>query len=184
MAQTSLSIRPLRACEHEPLRQLRLRALLTDPDAFGSTYAREVALPTERWQRWAELSAAGVSQRTFVLVDSDDQWLGLALVRLDGEQPTLAELNAMWVAPEARRSGGALRLCDACVAWAAESGSRELQLSVVVSNAAARRAYERAGFRVQRRELWNGDDGRTLDEFIMVRRLASVGGRHSTTRLP
>ena len=78
----------------------------------------------------------------------------------------------MWVAPEARGSGGAQRLCDACAAWAAAKGSRELHLSVVLSNAAARRAYERAGFRVQRRELWNSDDGRTLDEFIMARPLA------------
>lgn len=125
-------------------------------------------------------------QRTFVLADDDDRWLGLALVRPDGERPGDAVLNAMWVAPEARGQRAAARLCDACAAWAAERGLAELTLTVVVGNDAGRRAYEAAGFAVCGRTTWSEHGGavdalvsggervaggRTLDEYVMVRRL-------------
>jgi hypothetical protein len=46
------------------LRELRLEALSEAPDAFGSTYEREVARTTADWQRWM---SPGV---TFILEDA------------------------------------------------------------------------------------------------------------------
>ena len=76
----------------------------------------------------------------------------------------------MWVAPEARGRGAAGLLCEACAAWAALRGCRELTLTVVVENDAARRAYEAAGFAACGETTWMRD-GRTLHEFVMVRSL-------------
>ena len=107
-------------------------------------------------------------QRTFVLVDAQDRWLGLALARRDGDRPGPAVLNAMWVSGAARGRGAAGALCDACAAWAAERGLRELTLTVLADNGAARRAYEAAGF-VVRGPTTRSRQGRALDEFIDAR---------------
>jgi RimJ/RimL family protein N-acetyltransferase len=163
-----LRVRHVRVDEHERLRELRLAALANDPQAFGSTYARDAAFPTESWERLAAKSEDGTTERTFVLVDGEDRWLGLALVRLDS--PAKAWLGAMWVAPEARRRGAAVWLCDACAEWASSRGAGELTLSVVVDNDAARRAYEAAAFAIRGRAR-GSYHGRTVDELTMSRRL-------------
>ena len=74
------------------------------------------------------------------------RWLGMALVRPDDESPDDAVINAMWVAPEARRMGAGRALLDACVEWAREQRFRSVYLHVRVANAAARAAYAAAGF--------------------------------------
>lgn len=158
------------AAEQTLLRELRLASLAADPDAFGSSYARDAGQPEEWWEQWASQSEDGTTQRTFVLVAADDRWLGLALVRLDDARPGSAVLNAMWVAQETRDRRAAGLLCDACVAWATERGCDELMLTVVVDNDAARRAYEAAGFAICG-ETTESRDGRTLDEFVMTRSL-------------
>jgi hypothetical protein len=73
--------------EAQRLREIRLRALATDPAAYGSTYAEEVDRPDAWWERGATLSEAGDEQRHFVLADDEDAWFGLALVREDDESP-------------------------------------------------------------------------------------------------
>jgi RimJ/RimL family protein N-acetyltransferase len=161
-------VRHVLAADRPLLRELRLAALAADPDAFGSTYGREAALPAEWWERWAAQSEEGTAQRTFVLVADDDRWTGLALVRLDDDSPGSAVLHAMWVSPEARGLRAAGLLCDACAAWAAGRGCDTLTLTVVVGNRAARRAYEGAGFAVRGRTK-RSHDGRTLDELVMTR---------------
>lgn len=169
MNSSGVRVRHVVGSEHIRLRELRLASLAGDPDAFASTYARDAAQPTEWWERAAAQSELGVSQRTFVLEADDGRWLGLALVRLEDERPDSAVLNAMWVAPEVRGRRMAGLLCEACGAWAAERRCRELTLTVVVDNDAARRAYESAGFAVRGRETTCVRDGRTLDEFVMSR---------------
>lgn len=166
----TLVVRHVRAEESARLKALRLRSLGEDPGAFSSTYEREIALGDEWWEQLARWSDAGAEQRTFVAVDEQDRWLGLALVRPDPEQPGDAVLNAMWVAPEGRRRGAAALLCDACAGWAAEHGFPALNVAVVVGNDAAQRAYERAGFVPSHTTAWT-EAGRTLDELILTRRL-------------
>lgn len=166
---SALHVRYLRAGEQAPLRQLRLVALATDPDAFGSTYASDASRPPEWWEEWAAQSEQGTTQRTYLLVDDDDRWLGLALVRLDDDRPGWAQLLAMWISPAARGRRGSLLLCDACAGWARERGAEELRLQVVLDNEVARRAYEAAGFAVRESTTW-ARDGRTFDVRVMSRR--------------
>lgn len=167
---SGVGVRHVLGSEHHRLRQLRLASLAGDPQAFGSTYAREAAQPMAWWERWAEQSERGTSQRTFVLEADDGRWLGLALVRLDEQSSGSAVLNAMWVAPAARGRRLAALLCEACAGWAAERRCLELTLTVVVDNGAARRAYELAGFAVCGETTWVRD-GRTLEELVMARAL-------------
>jgi RimJ/RimL family protein N-acetyltransferase len=144
--------------------------LEADPDAFGGTYAHESELPGSWWDGWAARSQDGQEQRTYVLADDTDAWLGIALARDDRPDSSGAVINAMWVAPEARGRGGARLLCDACVAWARAHGFPEIVLDVVVGNERALRVYEAAGFVIRGETTWHGH-GRTLHEYVMARAL-------------
>jgi GNAT superfamily N-acetyltransferase len=169
--RSRLQVRHVTSEESERLRALRLRALASDPEAFGGTYAEAQSRPPEEWRQRAALSEDGASQRTFVVSDEGDRWLGMALVRLREEGPGLAGLNAMWVAPEARGRGAAKLLGDACAAWAAQQGCAELTLGIFAGNIRARRAYEAAGFVFTHDMMWNRPDGTTVGVQRMSRRL-------------
>ena len=52
----------------------------------------------------------------------------------------------VWVAPEHRGRGVGQALLGAVIAWARESGVRQISLDVTCSNTAAMRLYARAGF--------------------------------------
>jgi RimJ/RimL family protein N-acetyltransferase len=167
-AGPTLAVRHILSAEHARLRELRLSALERNPEAFGSTYAGDAAQPVAWWQRWASASEDGVSERTFVLVDSQDRWLGMAFARFRGEKPGVAWLGGMSTSPEARGRGAALLLCRACIRWLTDRGADELMLTVVVGNDVALRAYETAGFVIRERTT-HSYEGRTLDEFVMAR---------------
>jgi len=138
----SATVRRLRADEHALLRDLRLRALGDAPMAFGSTLAREEAFTPDVWETRAAAGAAGDEQVAFVV----DPGAGLAIGRLDDDDPTAAGLYAMWVAPQARGTGAGRALVDAVIAWATERGARTLTTSVAEGNAAAAALYAGAGF--------------------------------------
>jgi AbrB family looped-hinge helix DNA binding protein len=176
-----LPVRHVLAGEQDRLRALRLRALESDPGAFGSTFAAEAARPPEWWATWAASSEAGDTERTFV-GETDGCWVGLALARTQDDGPGAAMLNAMWVAPEARGRRLARALCDACAAWAAGRGFAEIVLEVAEDNHAARRAYEAAGFEVAGLSTWSSD-GQIVQELLMRRALpSSVSPAHPTAR--
>src|ERR1700735_4059183 len=82
------------------LREVRLQALSEQPDAFGSTYEREVARTTADWQRWM---SPGV---TFILYEAAGARGMVAGVR-DETDLAVVHLMAMWVHPAIRGSGGA-----------------------------------------------------------------------------
>jgi RimJ/RimL family protein N-acetyltransferase len=156
-----VKVRHVRASEARRLREIRLRALATDPAAYSSTYARELERPDSWWEGGAQRSEDGVERR-FVAVADDGEWVGLALVRPDEDSPGDAVINAMWVAPEARGRGVGRALCEACVAWAAEHGFPAVNLDAKIDNAAAIALYLAVGFvRV----------GVVDDEFHFTRRL-------------
>jgi GNAT superfamily N-acetyltransferase len=171
MTPDGLHVRHVLAGEQALLRHLRLASLAADPDAFGSTYERDASQPSKWWERWAAQSEDGTTERTFLLVDDEDHGLGLARVRLNDDDPALADLTAMWVKPEARGRRASVLLCEACAAWATERGADELVLMIVVDNAAAQRAFEAAGFAIRRRTTWSRD-ARSLEVFVMSRRWA------------
>ena len=163
-------VRAVVAGEGGRLREIRLASLRHDPAAFASTLEEELRAPNTWWTGWAALSQEGATQRTFVVCDAAGAWRGLALVRLDTERPGAAVINAMWVAPEARRRGHSRELCEACATWAAGAGAVTLALEVVEGNLAAQRAYESFGFAVTG-ETTITVGGHGVRELLMARAL-------------
>jgi ribosomal protein S18 acetylase RimI-like enzyme len=138
----SPTVRRLGAHEADLLRDVRLRALGDAPMAFGSTLAREQGYAPQKWERWAAESASGERQAFFIVEPA----AGMATGVIDDEDPALAHLYAMWVAPEARGTGAGRELVDAVVAWATARGAERLMTSVAEGNAAAAALYAKTGF--------------------------------------
>lgn len=136
-------IRGLTGDDVEVFRDVRLRALATDPDAFGTTYAEASALDEPTWRSRVE-GFAGRPGRVFVAEDDD----GVAGVVGIGESsdPSNCVLWGMWVDPTRRGSGIGVALLDAAVGWARERGAAAVTLWVMRANASAKRLYERHGF--------------------------------------
>ncbi|SNT12576.1 Ribosomal protein S18 acetylase RimI [Asanoa hainanensis] len=121
-------------------RDLRLAALAEAPYAFGSTLADWQDAPEPRWRDRLRLPGA----RDLVAYLGDEP-VGMATgVPTD---PTTVELISVWVSPAGRGRGVGDALVEALASWATESGVPSLKLAVRTDNAAARRLYERTGFR-------------------------------------
>ena len=140
----------LRPATLETVRPLRLRALREDPDSFGSTLEREQDRPESDWRIWIDGTLIAFDRGTPV---------GMANLNLDREP---AEIFGVWVAPEARGKGVGRLLVETLLERA---GDRPIVLCVAESAHAARRLYERMGFRPTGATgaLRPGSDLRTID---------------------
>lgn len=152
----AVTIERLLPADWETLRDLRLRALLTDPDSFGSTWEDEQDGDEPWWRTWL------AEQHWLVARDGDGTPLGMVAVVPprppgDGAGPAGGgdagrgdpgaepfTLNGLWVAPEARGKGVARDLARQVVALAAGAG---VVLTVVDGNTAARDLFTSLGFR-------------------------------------
>ncbi|MBR0846185.1 GNAT family N-acetyltransferase [Bradyrhizobium diazoefficiens] len=144
-------------------RAIRLEALETNPEAFGSTFERERELPLARFE---ERLAASDVFGAFIA----DELVGVAVFHWEqgGKTAHKAVLWGMYVRPQARKSGTGRRLVDAVAAHAAER-VEQLQLAVVSENDAALRLYAAAGFVEYGREVKAlKQDGRYYDEVLMT----------------
>jgi RimJ/RimL family protein N-acetyltransferase len=121
-------------------RDIRLRALRDSPDAFGSTYAREVAFAEADWRRRLE-DPGSVS--VLALAGSRPVGMGGGFQDLPG----WLHVIAMWVEPAARGQGVAQSVLRGIQRWADDRALR-LHLDVSTANPAARRIYERYGFSI------------------------------------
>jgi GNAT superfamily N-acetyltransferase len=138
-------IRRIKPGDAAALRSIRLRALLSDPGAFDSTYEREAQLPTEEWERRATKGSTGERHCLFV-VESPSGFAGMAGAYTPSDRASVRRVYGMWVAPEARSAGIGTQLIEAIIGWSVDVGAEVVQLWVVDENVAARRLYQRTGF--------------------------------------
>jgi ribosomal protein S18 acetylase RimI-like enzyme len=135
------------------LRDIRLRALRSDPSAFGSSYEEESSYDDRTWSDFLGSDRPG----DVFIAETDGATVGMAGIRT-GEKPESAVLWGMWVSPEARGTGIGRALVEASVTWAGAKGARDVVLQVAEGNDSARRLYERCGFEVIGRSPLRSDD--------------------------
>jgi ribosomal protein S18 acetylase RimI-like enzyme len=166
----TIAIEPITPRNTFVFKAVRLRALQDAPHAFSSTYAKEAQLSDAEWmqrvERWNGESGAG-----FLAIDpAMDRGIacGIAGSLLDQNDPTRAQLIAMWTAPTHRQRGVGRLLVDGVLDWARGRNARILQLMVTSINEPAIRFYERLGFtRTGRTEPYPNDP--TVIEYEMAR---------------
>jgi ribosomal protein S18 acetylase RimI-like enzyme len=136
-------VRALAADAWREFRAVRLEALATDPEAFGSSLAdwqgdndRE-----ERWRRRFEVEGA-----VNFLAELDGRPAGI-VADFPADAPGHRELISLWVAPFARGRGVGDALVRAVIESAERQGALAIELSVVVDNGPALALYRRHGFR-------------------------------------
>ena len=136
-------IRRLASGDERVLQQIRLRALLDEPDAFGSNYERECVFVETDWQR----RLARIDAATFVCERADEVAVGLVTGMIDENSAQIAWLTSMWVDSEARGSGVAGLLIDAVISWSLTKNCALIRLDFTEGNSNAERVYEKSGFR-------------------------------------
>jgi ribosomal protein S18 acetylase RimI-like enzyme/adenylylsulfate kinase-like enzyme len=142
--RTAVDIRAARNEDLDVFIDVRLRALGTDPFAFGSTVAQERARPRADWRSTlARIQEHGVlmlalnGQRA-VGMARGERWEGLSGV---------AGLFGMWVDPAYRGAGIGRQLVDGVLAWARAAAFGRVELDVAIGNTAAIALYASSGFR-------------------------------------
>ncbi len=160
-----MRIRRVRPDEWQALRDLRLRGLETDPDAFGGTLAESMTKPDSEWQA----RAASTDTVTFVVVRGAE-FIGMGSVGPAPERPGIAAIYGMWVAPEARGQGVGGSLMDVLEGWARETGYGDIGLGVTMTNEPAIRLYTAKGY-ADIGERFSLRDGSSLIVQIMAKPL-------------
>ena len=125
-----MEVRRVRPDEWQALRDLRLRALAADPDAFGNTLRtrRSAPMPTGR--------RTPTARRGRVRRDDAGRLRRHGHGRSGARPPGCGgPVYGMWVAPEARGQGCGGALVDAVEAWAREAGYENIGLGVTTMNA-------------------------------------------------
>lgn len=140
-----IELRPFRPDEWQLYREVRLRALESDPKFFGSRYDDEKAKPDEFWQeRLAD------PQCLVLAVFNESQLIGMTGAVVDREDPTgvTGKLWGSWIEPSWRNKGLSRKMYEARIAWAkAHPTIKKLVVSHRKSNAVSKRANQRFDFR-------------------------------------
>jgi RimJ/RimL family protein N-acetyltransferase len=131
------------------LRELRLEALASHPEAFAADYASTAA---ESVEAWAGHIAKYASEDTGIIcvASAEDQLIGMTgLAR--GHWPKTQQSGTIWgvyVKADWRGLRVAEALLKACIAWAQAHELVIVKLGVITSNTSAIRCYARCGFTV------------------------------------
>lgn len=134
-------IRRLAVEDAAQFQDLRLEGLRSHPEAFGASYEDEAALPLTRV---SQRLSAGVVIGGFGGDGALEGMIGV--MKGQGEKVRhIATIWGMFVRPHARATGLSSQLLKTAIVEAS-TDCRSIRLSVVSTNVAARRLYQRAGF--------------------------------------
>ena len=129
-------------------KSVRLRSLSMNPEAFGSTYERELAFDDVSWR--SRVGGFRGRPGTVFLAQDEIGPTGIAGIGLENPSEhdgvATAYLWGMWVDPRARGNGTSGALVSACIGWAAASKVSLVVLDVVRDNSVAIALYARFGF--------------------------------------
>ena len=158
-----VELRLLRPADARLYREIRLEALQSSPEAFGSTFEQEA---TQSLAQFEDTLAKADVFGAF----AEAGLLGMAGYRTQAgtKRAHKGLLWGMYVRPHARGTGLAKRLVEAVLDHARERVEL-IQLAVVSENAVAQRLYRRCGFVAYGHEIHSlKQDGRYYDEILMA----------------
>lgn len=134
-----MELRRASADDWEASRDVRLRALAQDPNAFCSTLEREAGFDEPTWR---ERLGRGIT----VLAWDGEEPVATVTGKADPHEAGGREVVALWVDPTQRGTGVADALLTFVIDWARGEGAHEVALWVAEDNSRARTLYECFGF--------------------------------------
>jgi ribosomal protein S18 acetylase RimI-like enzyme len=152
-------------------RELRLRALVNAPTAFGRTYEEDAALPDEKWIQWLVDAQNG---KTFLLfAEHENKLIGMvgAILGQGEKRQHSATIIAVYVEPQFRGEGVGQQLLRALLEkLSTDPRIVKIDLHVNTQASPAIALYESLGFEkvgVLEKALYH--DGIFHDEYIMTK---------------
>jgi ribosomal protein S18 acetylase RimI-like enzyme len=152
-------------------RELRLRALKEDPEAFSSSYADSLRQPEQFWK--TRLADAERGEGSWLLFGTQDNKLvGMIGAFTEGDTTEIATVVSVYVPREERGNGISSRLMEEILrVLSAVPRLRKARLDVNVSQVAAIRVYQRCGFREIGRKPATTGAGEAVKQLVMERDL-------------
>lgn len=134
-----MDLRRVAVEDWQAVRNVRLRALTLDPNAFCSSLERESAFDGQAWRN-------RVSSGITVLAWDGEDPVATISGKVDPHEDGGREIVALWVAPSVRGEGLADALVHQVIDWARSESAHEVALWVAEDNEHALTLYERVGF--------------------------------------
>ena len=158
----TVTIRKLNEDDWRVFSEVRLKALQTDPQVFGSNFELESKFTETDWRSRLQSEDSSI----FMLFDGEKP-IGITGVSVFREDPSrqTAILWGSWLAPDYRRKGLSDLMYKTRIAWAkARPEIRRIIVSHRASNTASRSANQKHGFVFTgtHEKVWT--DGKTEDE--------------------
>lgn len=152
-------------------RDLRLRALQEDPEAFSSAYANELQHPEEFWK--TRLANAERGQQSWLLfARQDNRLVGMIGAFTEEDSTETATIVSVFVPREERGKGISARLMEEMLrVLSAVPHLKKARLDVNVSQLAAIGLYRRFGFRESGKKPAMTGAGEPVEQWVMERQL-------------
>ncbi len=160
----SITIRQLTEDDWFELSQVRLKALLTDPNVFGSNYEKESQMPEAEWR-----SRLQAKDNAIFLIFENKTPIGMTCVSVDRDDLTkkTALLWGSWLEPHTRGKSLSELMYQARINWAkAQPTVEKIIVSHRASNILSKYANQKHGFVLtyKTEKVWT--DGATEDEIF------------------
>lgn len=153
-------------------RDLRLKALREEPQAFGSSYESEKNTPDTEWQK--RLENYNEARQDWAVFASNGQRLtGMvaAYQAQEDKKNDIANMIAMFVENGARGKGIGKLLVKNLMGLLTNSSIKKVRLSVSTKQVAAVKLYEGLGFKIVGRNNIELGDGKLHEVFSMEEEL-------------
>jgi ribosomal protein S18 acetylase RimI-like enzyme len=171
MENNEVQIVKLQPSQWEAYKNLRLRALQEEPQAFGSSYAENVSKPDNYWVE--RLTDVEEGKNWLVFAKENNNLIGMmGGFRKDDDPEDVVNVIAVYVAKEARGKGVSKKLMQALLEdFEKDPSINKVKLSVNKEQIPAVKLYESFGFKVVGEENIRLGDGNLYDELVMEKQL-------------
>ena len=142
----NISIKQIGKNDWKDFRNIRLKALKSDPEVFGSHYEKEKNYTKQDWQEWV-----GAKDQAVFFIYDDEKPIGMTgiFVPQDTVEKSKAVLWGSWLEPEYRRKGMSEMMYKSRIEWAKQQPEiRRIEVTHRKSNVASKYAIQKHGFKL------------------------------------
>ncbi len=154
----------------EQYKELRLKGLKEEPQAFGESLKSALSKTDKDWQDKLQQVLEGKSWLVFARVDG--VLVGMLEADIHSDEPEKVWLHATWVNKESRRKGIAKKLMEKILQEISSSNApRIVKLQVNQVQTPAVNLYKEFGFKIIAEEKFIAGNNELANDFLMEKHL-------------